>query len=197
MTARWTVVVPVKAPATAKTRLGLPDDERTRLARAFALDAVDAALWCPEVARTVVVTDDVVLGAELTQRGAVVLERSLPLNPAIRDAVADRPGPVAAMPADLPALTSATLAEALRAAGAHPRAVVADRRTAGTVLLTALRAEDLQPEFGAGSAEAHRRSGAVPLTEEWPGLRCDVDTADDLAVARALGVGPATAAIPQ
>lgn len=197
MTARWTVVVPVKAPATAKTRLGLPDDERTRLARAFVLDAVEAALLCPEVARTVVVTDDVVLGAELTQRGAVVLERSLPLNPAIEAGAQGLTGPVAALPADLPALTPDVLAEALRAAGAHPRAVVADRRTAGTVLLTALRAEDLQPEFGAGSAEAHRRSGAVPLTEEWPGLRCDVDTADDLAVARALGVGPATAAIPQ
>ena len=31
------------------------------------------------------------------------------------------------------------------------------------------------------------------LTGPWPGLRCDIDTPADLAVARRLGVGAATA----
>lgn len=193
MTARWTVVLPVKAPATAKTRLGLPDDERAALARAFALDTVAAALACRTVGTTVVVTDDAELAAELRVLGADVLDASLPLNAAIEAASRGRPGPVAAVPADVPALRPETLADALQVAGAHARAVVADRRAEGTVLLTALRAEDLSPSFGPRSFEVHRRSGAVPLTpRRWPDLRCDVDTAEDLAAARALGVGAAT-----
>jgi 2-phospho-L-lactate guanylyltransferase len=30
------------------------------------------------------------------------------------------------------------------------------------------------------------------LTDPWPGLRCDIDTAEDLSTALRLGVGPAT-----
>jgi len=33
---------------------------------------------------------------------------------------------------------------------------------------------------------------AIELTGTWPGLRCAIDTPDDLAVARRLGVGSAT-----
>ena len=50
----------------------------------------------------------------------------------------------------------------------------------------------LDPQFGPDSCARHRRSGAIELTGAWPGLRCDIDTPDDLAVARRLGIGPAT-----
>jgi 2-phospho-L-lactate guanylyltransferase len=50
----------------------------------------------------------------------------------------------------------------------------------------------LDPLFGPDSAELHRHSGAIELTGAWPGLRCDVDTPDDLLAARRLGVGAAT-----
>src|SRR6476660_3171646 len=36
------------------------------------------------------------------------------------------------------------------------------------------------------------RLSAIDLTGAWPGLRCDIDTPDDLLVARRLGVGAAT-----
>ena len=42
---------------------------------------------------------------------------------------------------------------------------------------------DLRPHFGPGSAEAHLRSGARPLTGTWPGLVRDVDTEADLRAA--------------
>jgi 2-phospho-L-lactate guanylyltransferase len=32
----------------------------------------------------------------------------------------------------------------------------------------------------------------VELIGSWPGLRCDIDTPDDLAAALQLGLGPAT-----
>ena len=56
----WTVVIPVKAPAMGKSRLGpaVPPDARAALARAFALDTIAAALAARSVARVVVVGDD-------------------------------------------------------------------------------------------------------------------------------------------
>lgn len=195
MAARWVVVVPIKATAAAKSRLvGVPV-ERASLARAFALDTVSAVLGCSHVRRAVVVTDDADLAVAIKALGGDVLRRSLPLNAAVAEAAGAETGPVATLPADLPALTPDTLAGALTSAEGHPRAVVADRRGEGTVLLSALDARALAPHFGGLSFLAHQRAGATPLTgASWPDLRCDVDTAEDLAVAVALGVGRHTSA---
>ncbi|MGH3860323.1 MAG: 2-phospho-L-lactate guanylyltransferase, partial [Actinokineospora sp.] len=76
-----------------------------------------------------------------------------------------------------------------RAAGA--RAFVADREGTGTTLLIAATATALAPRFGAGSALAHGRT-ALMVGAGLATLRCDVDTAADLAEARSLGVGPRT-----
>ena len=92
---------------------------------------------------------------------------------------------------DLPALQSRELDEAIAAARRHPRSFVADRLAQGTSALCAFGVA-LEPRFGPSSSEQHRGSGAIELTGAWPGLRCDVDTAEDLTVARRLGVGPAT-----
>ena len=65
------VLVPVKRPAVAKSRLaGLGDDLRTELAGAFAMDTVAAALESPAVGCVVAVTDDHVLAAALAGLGA-------------------------------------------------------------------------------------------------------------------------------
>jgi 2-phospho-L-lactate guanylyltransferase len=101
---------------------------------------------------------------------------------------------VAALSSDLPALRPEELAAALGAAGAAPRCFVADAEGTGTTLLTAV-GTPLDPRFGAGSAAAHRASGAVLLDGAWPGLATDVDTAAALRTALALGVGPATAEV--
>jgi 2-phospho-L-lactate guanylyltransferase len=50
----------------------------------------------------------------------------------------------------------------------------------------------LDPRFGPDSARRHQDSGAIELTGGWPGLRCDIDTPDDLSAALELGVGTAT-----
>ncbi|GAA2033801.1 2-phospho-L-lactate guanylyltransferase [Agromyces tropicus] len=56
----WTVVVPVKSLTGAKTRLApeLSPAERAELARAFALDTIDAARTARSVRRVVVVSDE-------------------------------------------------------------------------------------------------------------------------------------------
>ena len=94
---------------------------------------------------------------------------------------------------DLPALQTQQLDEAIAAARQNERSFVADRLGTGTAVLCAFGTA-LDPRFGPNSSAQHRLSGAIELTVGWPGLRCDIDTPDDLAVARRLGMGPATRA---
>jgi 2-phospho-L-lactate guanylyltransferase len=99
--------------------------------------------------------------------------------------------------ADLPALRPAQLDAALAAARAAftrgaPAAFCADAEGTGTTLLATAPGHELEPRFGIDSAARHREAGAVELDGDWPGLRRDVDTADDLRVAAELGLGPHT-----
>jgi 2-phospho-L-lactate guanylyltransferase len=196
-------VVPVKRLAEAKSRLrgALPDVPHEELALALAADTLRAVLACPAVAEALVVTDDPRVARATRDVGARTLA-DLPdagLNAAFRHGAAQTTARwVAGLTADLPALRPDELAAALLAAQLGPdgvRRFVADAPGTGTVLLAALPGVDLDPRFGIGSAVAHEASGALPLTGDWPSLRRDVDTAEDLAAAARLGLGPRTAAL--
>jgi 2-phospho-L-lactate/phosphoenolpyruvate guanylyltransferase len=200
----WSLVVPAKRLDVAKTRLrpvteGRPDAEEAHreLVLALLADTVAAALACPVVGALLVVTDDPAAASVVTDLGARVVpdEPGRGLNPALEHGVRSAPGPaVAALSSDLPALRADELAAALEAAAGTARAFVADAQGTGTTLLTAVGVQ-LQPRFGAGSAEAHLSGGAVALTGDWPGLVRDVDTDADLRAALRLGAGPRTAAL--
>ena len=196
---RFGLLVPVKAPAVAKSRLApLGHDARVELARAFALDTVSAALATPAVGCVLAVTDDHLLAAALHEAGAGVLPDGVAgdLNGTLQQAAAElgrrfpelRP---AALCADLPALRPEDLDAALRAVPPSTSALVPDADGVGTTLLVAAAGETLRPAFGTGSREAHRACGAVELDGALS-LRRDVDTPADLDVALALGVGPCT-----
>jgi 2-phospho-L-lactate guanylyltransferase len=197
------VVVPVKPPAHAKSRLsGLPDAQRVALARAFALDTVAAALACTTVAAVLAVTDDFRFAVELTEAGCQVLPdgASGDLNATLVQAALEAgrrwPSyPVAAVCADLPALRPEELAAALDVVPATGAAFVADAAGTGTTLYAARAVADFTPAFGPGSAAAHEAAGAVPLMGDWPSLRQDVDEVGDLGRAMVLGVGVQTAAV--
>jgi 2-phospho-L-lactate guanylyltransferase len=193
--APWTVVIPLKGSARAKTRLALPAEQRRTWARAFAVDTVAAVVACPRVGRVVVVTDDTEWQAS-PPHGATVVVDDAEVNAAIAHAVRPAGGPVAALPGDLPALRADHLDQALAAAGTAVSRVLADRAGSGTVLLTGPSGPSVRPAFGVDSYAAHLTCGATPLVDAgWPGLRCDVDTLADLAEALRLGVGDATAAV--
>ncbi|HEX6579054.1 MAG TPA: 2-phospho-L-lactate guanylyltransferase, partial [Jiangellaceae bacterium] len=86
-TPRWSVVVPVKRPEVAKTRLAdLAGARRADLARAFAADTVAAALACPNVGDVVVVTDDAQIAADVSAVGALAVadKPAAGLNAALR-----------------------------------------------------------------------------------------------------------------
>jgi 2-phospho-L-lactate/phosphoenolpyruvate guanylyltransferase len=199
----WSVVVPAKRLALAKTRLRPVTDgpaavPHAELVLALLADTVAAAVTCAPVGEVVVVTDDPAAVGVVRALGAGTVgdEPDRGLNPALaHGARSARLTAVAALSSDLPALRPAELAAALAAAAdAGGRCLVPDAGGTGTTLLTAVGAP-LDPRFGAGSAAAHRASGARPLAGNWPGLAQDVDTEADLRAALALGVGPATAAL--
>ena len=201
---QWTLVIPVKPLALAKSRLAdtAADGLRPGLALAFAEDTVAAALACAAVRDVAVVTDDAPAGHALAALGARVVpdEPRAGLNAALAHgaSVVRRARPeaaVAALNADLPALRPLELARVLDAAGEFPRAFLAYAAAIGTTLLAVSPGRELLPAFGADSRARHRASGAeeLPLTAV-DSVRQDVDTGADLRAALALGVGPRTAA---
>jgi 2-phospho-L-lactate guanylyltransferase len=199
---RWTLVLPVKGGALAKSRLGA----RPEVAAALALDCLDAVLACPAVGRVLVVTSDPTMRAAARTLGAHVVPEARPgaglvpaVNAGVRVASLACAGPTAVLLADLPALRPEDLAVALGAVDAELRdeaasmAAVPDAEGSGTVLLAARTPADLDPAFGPDSLAEHMRRGAAPLDLDLPGLRRDVDIPADLEAALALGVGPRTA----
>jgi 2-phospho-L-lactate guanylyltransferase len=148
----------------------------------------------------VITNDDV--GTELQRLGADIIP-DLPssgLNPALAYAAEraqrdDDATTVLAMSADVPALLPEDLDRAwsLRRGS---RWFVPDSHGNGTTLLAAHPGQQLAPAFGPGSRAAHVRSGAYELIDAGlERLRRDVDTEEDLDVARRLGVGPHTTAV--
>jgi 2-phospho-L-lactate guanylyltransferase len=199
------LIIAIKRLSAAKTRLApmfrsLVDGAREELVLAMLADTIAAAAAVPAVHTITVVTPDEMAADAARGLGAQVLMDPTPpghvdpLNAALRAAeAAIRPygANVAVLQGDLPAIQARELAQAVAAARAHPRSFVSDRHETGTAALFAFGVP-LDPNFGPNSARRHADSGAIELTRPWPGLRCDIDTQDDLATAVRLGVGMAT-----
>lgn len=197
------VVIAVKRLTAAKTRLAPVFSAATRenIVLAMLVDTISAAAAVTALQSVIIVTPDETAAAAARGLGALVLTDPTPeghrdpLNNALlaAEAIVRRDtANVVALQGDLPALQTHELAEAIAAARGQPRSFVTDRHGTGTAALFSFGVA-LDPRFGADSAERHRRSGAIELTGRWPGLQCDIDTPEDLLVARGLGVGSATA----
>jgi 2-phospho-L-lactate guanylyltransferase len=200
------LIIAVKRLAAAKTRLApvFSAATRERVVLAMLVDTLRAAGKVAALRGITVVTPDDSAAGTARQLGAAVLtdptpdDHPDPLNNAITAAealIASAPGAppnIVVLQGDLPALQPQELGEAVTAARAHARSFVTDRHGTGTAALFAFGTA-LRPAFGPDSAQRHRHSGAIELTGPWPGLRCDIDTPDDLRAALRLGVGAATA----
>ena len=198
------LIIAVKQLAAAKTRLAalFSADARERVVLAMLIDTITAARGVAAVRSITIVTPDMTAAAAARDLGANVLADPTPshhpdpLNNAVSaayESLVKTVSNIVVLQGDLPALKTAELEEALALARSYSRSFVADRQGSGTAALFAFGANP-QPRLGAESASLHRDSGAVELLGPWPGLRCDIDTPDDLAAARLLGVGAATTA---
>jgi 2-phospho-L-lactate/phosphoenolpyruvate guanylyltransferase len=209
-TLNWSLVIPVKVLAQAKSRLtGLPGQRRSDVALAMAADTVSAALHADTVAAVLVITDDHAVRAVAVSLGAVVLA-DMPgagLNEAFAHGAsyAEDRWPErgrAGLAGDLPALRPQELTAALAAAARLGSAFVPDADGTGTTLYAVAPGERFWPQFGLASRDRHLAAGAVEVkgtadsaAAGLAGLRRDVDTIDDLRAAATIGLGERTAAL--
>ncbi|HSF27269.1 MAG TPA: 2-phospho-L-lactate guanylyltransferase [Actinomycetes bacterium] len=198
----WWVILPLKDTRAGKTRIHLDPPARADLARAMARDTLTAVLAAQRVDRVVLVCEDLADAALVEHpRLLVHLDQARRgLNPAITAGatLARTLAPcahLAALPADLPALTGPTLDHALESAATHERAFLTDQAGIGTTLLTAAPGHALDPHYGPHSRARHAATGAVELTDPaLEPLRSDVDDLDALRCA--LGRAPALGEAP-
>lgn len=219
------VLIAVKDLTAAKSRLAAEFStlDRSRLVLAMLSDTVTAAKAVSVVESVTVVTPDPLVARTARDIGARVFDEPTGdltqgpderLNHAFTAAahvlrhghgvgdisrganVTAEHVDIIALQADLPAMRSAELAQAYTAARRGGRSLVVDHHGTGTAALILKDSpEELAPLFGGHSARRHTDSGAQELDGSWPGLRLDVDTADDVRRAHRLGVGPATSAV--
>lgn len=196
----WTLVIPVKPAAIAKSRLLIDGIDKPTLARAIALDTIEAASRCDRVAQIVVVTADSVITEQLQTFNSVrvVADDARGLMAAIELGLThtERSTARAVMLGDLPALRPEQLSIALARATTIERAFVPDADGTGTSLATARAGVPLQTKFGPSSAAAHSTAGFTEVRlPAASGLRRDLDTIEHLELARGYGFGPRTAAL--
>ena len=196
--ARWTVVVPVKPGAAAKSRLDAPGVDRGALADAIAADTLAAIAASPSVAEIVVVGERPAAWAVPDGcRLRVVGDPGRGLRAAIAAGLATATGQRAVLLGDVPALRTVELDHALALAGTAARTFIPDADGTGTVFAAARTGMPIDPLFGADSAALHRSAGftELHLPDGW-GLRRDVDTAEHLDALRRTGrLGPRTTAL--
>ncbi|MFC7616995.1 2-phospho-L-lactate guanylyltransferase [Actinokineospora soli] len=160
-------MIPVKHLDRAKSRLRGAHPDHRALVLAVVRDTVAAAVAAPGVRTVLVVCEDERVVTGLAGTGAeCVDERGLPgLNATLRFGAGvlrarDRATAVAALQADLPALTPAALGAAITEAAGR-RAYVPDHEGTGTVLLLSAPGGPLAPRFGPGSAGRHAESAVA------------------------------------
>ncbi|MGM7666601.1 2-phospho-L-lactate guanylyltransferase [Microbacterium sp. A93] len=179
----WTVLIPLKPPATGKSRLAVPDRDRPPLAQAIALDTLAAACACPRVEEVIVISSDP--SWDLPRGARLVLEpRTTTIDAAIALGLAtvSEHAPRAVLLGDLSGLDPADLSEALDAAGGLDRGLVRDVEGTGTTLLTSRSGVRLTTAFGTDSALHHQHLGHADLPIRTAStLRRDVDTVDHLS----------------
>jgi len=197
----WVVIVPVKSSDVGKSRLSDAAPDRAALARALALDTIAAAAAATAVERVIVVTEDSDIAAAVRRMRTVDVvregdTRGLDAAIATGAAAAGSDVPRAALLGDLPALRPFDLDTALEAAETVERGVVADAEGEGSTLVTARAGATWLSAFGEDSFSRHKLLGCTPLDVPADStLRRDVDTAEQLAAASALGLGKRTAAV--
>ena len=196
------VIVPVKPPPVAKSRLRAAFGEQvSALAHSMAADVLGAATAASAVSHVYVVSSDDGTLAQLQRPGvSSVREPSgAGLNGALAAGVvavreADPDAAIIAMPADCPAVAPADFDRLARELAHRATPLfVPDAAGTGTCALCLPPGSQFQPAYGPGSAARHRAAGAEALRGEcWARVQRDVDVPSDLEGARRLGVGPAT-----
>jgi 2-phospho-L-lactate/phosphoenolpyruvate guanylyltransferase len=187
-------VVPIKATADAKQRLGnaVAPALRPRLALAMAEDVLAALAASPGLAGILVVTIDEAASALAARCGARVLTdgardgQTGAVAAAARRLALERKGAMLTIPGDVPLVTPEEIAQLIAAHEHTPDFLIVpahDERGSNAILCAP---PDVVPlKFGDDSflphLEAARRAGLEPKILRLPGLGLDIDNPADLA----------------
>ncbi|KAA1421913.1 NTP transferase domain-containing protein [Nocardioides humilatus] len=197
---KFRVLIPVGPLGESLPRMDVPDVVRRDLALAFALDTVAVAVRCSAVEDVVVVTRDPEVAAAFGDLQVQVLEAvdTSGVSSVISAAYAEvrkRVVPTAVLMSDLPALMPDELYAALTRVTTWHRSVFASELLGDGTTFYAGRPNGFRPTFGRRSASWNDSAGALRIGNDLPGLRCDVDDLEGLAVAKYLGVGAHTSLV--
>jgi 2-phospho-L-lactate guanylyltransferase len=203
---RFWAAVAFKGPVGGKRRLAglLTEDERARLGQAMLEDVLDSLLEVREIEAVLLITPEANLVDQLDRpRVRHVLDDAagapggdIGLNPAFglaqRLAEQATVDALLLMPADLPLCSAAATKGVLRGARSPGVVLVPDRAAGGTNALLLAPPTALDPSFGEGSFERHRRlaaeAGLEAVVVRRPTLALDIDTPSDVAALLASGV---------
>ena len=191
---RLWAVVPAKDLVQAKQRLAgvLTPEERQGLAQAMLEDVLTALAGVPSLAGVMVVTREAALAATARSLGARVITdlRHEGPNAAIMLAATElsleRATGMLAIPADVPLVTPAEIAEIAAAAQAHPAVALAPALAdMGTNAIALAPVDAIPIRFGKQSffhhLEAALARGITPRILRLPGVGLDIDRPEDLA----------------
>lgn len=192
-------VLPIKNFDLAKQRLAdeVPAGVRRALAQAMCADVLLALRRASRVDAIVVVSGELDATAIASGHGIEVVDdpedagQSAAARRGIARALEREIDRVLLVPGDTPALDPSELDALLdRTVTDGPSVVIVpDRHGTGTNGLVLSPPDVIEPGFGEGSFERHRRrareAGVEPVVEELTSLGLDVDTPDDLAALRA------------
>ena len=180
----WTAVVPLKAPAQRKTRLGIEDPElRLRITEQLLGQVLAALRACPMVSA-------IVLLAPVSREGVDWLKDERRGLNAELAAARGRFADMLVVHADLPLVTSDDLRVLLELAERHGGAIAPDRHGLGTNAVAIRAATAFSFCFGSGSRHRHAAQLPPGACAERPGLALDVDTLDDWQLATSQAGAP-------
>ncbi len=197
---RTLAILPVKRFAQAKERLGerLGPAQREALAKAMVSDVLGALAVSRRLDGVLVITNEPSVSAIAKPLGATVTpdrrDAGQSAAAAVGAAQAKRKGyeRVLMVPADCPALDRDELDALLDEHASSPSVVIVpDRHGSGTNALLLAPPDVIEPSFGPGSFERHRKlaadAGVTVEVARPESLLLDIDTPADLA---ALLAGP-------
>ena len=197
-------VLPVKRPAGAKSRMAgaLDEARRAALVEAMLGDVLDALEGSRMLFGTIVVTGDPAAARIAEDHDCRVVDdpndggHSEAALLGIAEAIGYGAERVLLLAGDCPLLNPREIDRLLGSVPDRFVAIVPDRHGTGTNALLISPPDAIEPAFGEGSAERHRRlakTAEIPSSfEELPSLALDLDTPADLVALEAkfeAGVG--------
>ena len=184
--ANWVAVVPLNASPARKSRLAdaLMPPARVAVSEQLFERTLGILGGVPGIARIVVLSP----ARPEDWNGEWIEDAGAGLNPALEAArAALRGAKLLVVHADLPFLASDDVA-ALLAAGEGGCAIAPDRHGTGTNALALAADCGLEFAFGPDSFARHRAQAPDAVVVARAGLGFDLDTPEDLAAARAMGL---------